>query len=94
MEFPTFSRTIGPGDIAGKASVAAVDEPIVIGGRTIHSGDVIVGDNDGVVVIRPEELDDLPARAQAIKDWEEQIHRIVAEGKSVEAAYQLAGPMP
>jgi len=94
MEFPAFSRTIAPGFIIGKASVAAFNEPVVIGGRTIHSGDVIMGDNDGVVVIRQEKLENVVSRAQAIKDWEVRSNKMIAEGMSFEEADELTGPMP
>ena len=94
MDFPAFSRTIIPGYIMGKASAVALNEPVVIGGRTIHSGDVIVGDNDGVVVIRPEKLEDIVARAQAIKNWEVRGNKRLAEGMSFEEVDELTGPMP
>ena len=41
MEFPAFSRTIAPGYIVGKATAVERDQPVVIGGRTIHVDDVI-----------------------------------------------------
>ena len=94
MQFPAFSRTIAPGYIVGKCSAVAVGEPVKIGGQTIHSGDIIMGDNDGVIVIRPEELLEVVAKAQAIKEWEERFHRSIAEGRSVEETSKLAGPMP
>ena len=90
MDFPAFSRTITPGYIVGKASAVELNQPVVIGGRTIHAGDVILRDNDGVVVIRPDELKDLLARAQEIKDWEGRVHGMLADGQSLE----VAGPMP
>ena len=94
MQFPAFSRTVSPGYIVGKCSVVAIGEPVTIGGRTIHAGDVIMGDNDGVVVLRPSELAEVVARARAIDKWEQQLHRALAEEKSVEEARKLAGPMP
>ena len=94
MQFPAFSRTIAPGYIVGKASAVAVEEPVLVGGRTIHAGDVIVADNDGVVILRPEELDEVVARALAIKEWEHRMHSLMTEGKSAKEAEELAGLMP
>jgi len=53
--FPVFGRGIalrgatklGPGEVGG---------PIVLGGVLVRSGDWLVGDADGVVVIRPEDM--------------------------------------
>jgi 4-hydroxy-4-methyl-2-oxoglutarate aldolase len=94
MEFPVFSRTIAPGYIVGKTSAVAVGEPVLIGGRTIHAGDVIVADNDGVSIIRPDEFDNVVSRAQEIKDWEDRFHAAIAEGKSVEQATEILGSIP
>ena len=94
MQFPAFSRTIAPGYIVGKCSAVAVGEPVTIGGQTIHPGDVVMGDNDGVIILRPQELLEVVARAQAIKEWEERFHRSIAAGNSVEETSKLAGPMP
>ena len=92
--FPVFSRAVSPGYIVGKVSAVAADEPVIIGGCTIHSGDILMGDNDGVVVVRAEELEDVVARAKAIKEWEHRVHAVLAAGKSSAEALSAAGPMP
>ena len=92
MGFPAFSRRISPGNINGKASFASAGEPVVIGGQTIHEGDIIAADNDGVVVIRYSELDRIATRASAIFEWEEQGNRMVSDGKSWGDVEALLGP--
>ena len=94
MNFPAFSRTIAPGYIIGKASAVAVGEPVTVGGRTIRSGDVIVGDNDGVIVIEPDELDEVVARAVAICEWETRFHAMLADGVSYADVLEQVGPTP
>lgn len=94
MNFPVFSRLIAPGYIVGKASAVAANEPVAIGGRTVNPGDIIVGDNDGAIVIRPGELGDIVAKAQAIKEWEHRILPALAAGQSTKEALAAAGPMP
>ena len=76
----------------GKASIASVGEPVLVGGQTIYEGDVIAADNDGVVVIRESELDRLVIRASAISKREEQGNRLVAEGKTWAEAEEILGP--
>lgn len=55
MDFQVFSRFISPEFVFGLHGVSA-DEPVVVGGVKIAPGDIIVGDNDGVVAFAPEHL--------------------------------------
>lgn len=50
LNFPVFSKgtTVAA---SGKAGVGEINIPISCGGMTVHPGDIIVGDADGVVVI-------------------------------------------
>ena len=93
MEFPVFSRTIGPGFLLGKASVSTVGEPVRIGDRTIFAGDVIAADNDGMVIISPEEVEAVITRALAIKEWEEPRHAMIANGVDYKDVERLSGPL-
>lgn len=93
MEFPAYSRTIAPGYIVGKARAAA-GQTVQVGGRTIHQADTIIGDNDGVMVIRPDELEAVIAKAEAIKDWERRAHQVFVDGGSYQDIYRRAGPVP
>ena len=94
MDFPAFSRTVSPGLILGKAAFDSVGQPVQVGGQTIYDGDVIVGDNDGVVVIRDSELDRLITRAASIGAWEQRMNELMAAGKSLKEAEQIAGKKP
>ena len=67
---------------------------MTIGGRTIHAGDVILADNDGVSVTRPDELIHVVARTTAVKQWEQRVHGTVADKMSAEELKQFAGPIP
>lgn len=94
MDFPVFSRTISPGYIVGKVSARVIREPVVVGGRTICDGDIIVADNDGVIVVKPEELEAVTALATAINEWEHRVFHQLVAGKNMDEAAELAGPMP
>jgi 4-hydroxy-4-methyl-2-oxoglutarate aldolase len=47
--------------------------PIVAGGVAIEPGDVLVGDQDGVVVVPQRLLDQVIARVEKIREAEKQV---------------------
>lgn len=94
MEFPVFARTVAPGYIVFRSRVATVGEPVVVGGRRICQGDLIVADNDGVLVLEPEQAVAVTAKAEAILDWEHRMHTLMSEGMSTAAALKVCGDWP
>ena len=64
LEFPVFARGHSlPG--ASKSGPGEIGGPIALGDVTLRTGDWLVGDADGIVVISPEVLDDVIAAARA-----------------------------
>ena len=56
MGFPVWTRHIScQGTV--KATPGSVNVPVVLGGITVHSGDVVCADDDGVVIVGREEAD-------------------------------------
>jgi 4-hydroxy-4-methyl-2-oxoglutarate aldolase len=51
LKFPVFHGGIGPLDSKGRGQVAAIDVPVVCAGVHVESGDLVMGDADGVIVI-------------------------------------------
>jgi 4-hydroxy-4-methyl-2-oxoglutarate aldolase len=51
--------------------LVAVDVPVRIGGMTVHPGDVIVGDEDGLLSFPYEQLDELLFQATEIAEIEQ-----------------------
>src|ERR1022692_2763373 len=55
-EFPIFSRGLAIGSCT-KERFGTLDAPIQFGGVTVRSGDIIVGDSDGLVIVDQDHAD-------------------------------------
>jgi regulator of RNase E activity RraA len=53
IQFPVFCRAIGRTEVIGRIEIKPenVNVPITVGGAYVNPGDVIVGDDDGVVIV-------------------------------------------
>jgi regulator of RNase E activity RraA len=51
LNFPVFGIGYHPADSKGRLDVIQIGEPITIGGVTARLGDLILGDEDGIVII-------------------------------------------
>lgn len=63
MQFPTFSRTVSALVAKLVGLQGSVNTPIVCGGVVVHPGDLIIGDDDGVVVLSAAEAEEHVAAA-------------------------------
>lgn len=62
---PLFCRGITPNSCV-RSGPGRVGFPIAVGGVTIHSGDVVIGDRDGIVIVPQGDLDRLLPRIEQI----------------------------
>lgn len=70
MGFPTFSRGICVRGTT-KAGLGTINYPVNFGGATIYPGDLILGDDDGMVVVRRQDLGEVFQKAQERVLYEE-----------------------
>lgn len=78
--FPVYARGVthrgphknGPGEI---------NVPVVVGGMVVHPGDIVVGDEDGVLAISPSDVSAVLEAAQRQGEKEAASLRAIAEGR-------------
>ena len=81
LGFPVFASGLS---IKGtvKETLGFIGYSISFGGITVHPGDIVLGDDDGVVFVPKEELQEVLALALEREKKEEGIMRKIREGKS------------
>ncbi len=82
LGFPVFSlSTCIKGTV--KETIGTTNDTIIVGGEIIHPGDVIVGDADGLVVVRRDEVAEVAKLSQAREDAEAGYIAAYKAGKTV-----------
>jgi RraA family protein len=84
--FPVFARGIthrgpyknGPGEI---------NVPVVVGGTVINPGDIVVGDDDGLVLLPPGAAAALIKIARAYAEKEDEILKAIRSGASIDRSW-------
>ena len=82
MDFPIFSRYISPnaGEPKGLGEIGA---EIICGNQTVKTGDWIIGDDSGVVVVPQEIAQEIANRALDVKEHENRIREEIKSGGSL-----------
>lgn len=76
MQFPVFSVGTNPNGPT-KVAPGRIGHPVTVGGVTVHPGDFVIGDADGVVVVEREKIKSLlPLAAKKVRDEAERIAAI------------------
>ncbi|HEX2114858.1 MAG TPA: RraA family protein [Alphaproteobacteria bacterium] len=86
LGYPMFSR--GAHMVTGKGRIALeqINGPVALGRVRVEPGDIVVGDDSGVVVIPASRFEDVLEKAIAIDEAEQAVLKDVAGGMSLEAA--------
>jgi len=63
-QLPIFSRGVAP-TAKGSEHPGSLNVPVICGGVIVYPGDIILGDADGVVVLRPDMAERIVANAKA-----------------------------
>jgi 4-hydroxy-4-methyl-2-oxoglutarate aldolase len=80
--FPAFASSVNP-RVGTNRRVGETQITIQCGGVVVRPGDIVVGDDDGVVIVPIEQLQATVDAAEAIKKKEAGIRRDIADGKQL-----------
>jgi 4-hydroxy-4-methyl-2-oxoglutarate aldolase len=82
LNFPVFGRGICPAGPSKEGS-GEVGYPVACGGLVCSAGDLIIGDDDGIVVIPREDLLLVLEATRTVALWEEKVRADLAEGRPI-----------
>jgi regulator of RNase E activity RraA len=88
MKFPVFVKGIAPGDSKGRLEIISHDVPMKCGGVRVNPGDLIFGDNDGVVVIPQDIAVDIVRLAEEKYEKEKKFEEGLRKGATVAEMFQ------
>ena len=86
LDFPVYAKGLTPNG-PYKNGPGEIGLPVAMGGQVICSGDIIVGDADGLLTVKPEEAIGLVAEAKAVSAKEEMMLADIEAGRGLDLAW-------
>jgi 3-hexulose-6-phosphate synthase / 6-phospho-3-hexuloisomerase len=88
LKFPAFSKIISPsaGEPKGFGEIGV---PITVGGAKIFSGDWLLGDDDGVVVVPKDKAVEFANRAMSVMEAENRLRKEIDDGSTLSKVTEL-----
>lgn len=91
MGLTVYARSSTPRTAVGHYATVARNVPVECAGVTVRPGDIMVGDEDGVVVVPQERAQEVLKKAQEIDDRERGMFPFIREHKTIRKAIELFG---
>jgi len=85
--FPVWCRYATPKDIVGYWLAEGFGEPIDIGGVAIRSGDYVLADSDGVIVLPADKALAIVDRTEEVMGKENLVRKAILDGMDPQEAY-------
>jgi len=86
-----FCAFLTPSDIVARWIPDRYGEPLTIGDVTITTGDYLLGDRDGVVIIPRALAEDVVAKTEEVVATESEMRRALVSGMDPVEAYERYG---
>ncbi len=91
QKFPVFCAFLTPSDVVERWVPDRFGDPVTIGGVTISSGDYLLGDRDGVVIIPGDLVEEALTRAEEVVATESEMRKALIGGMDPVDAYNRYG---
>ena len=89
--FPVFCAFLSPTDIVERWIPDRYGEPVTIGSVTITTGDYLLGDRDGVVIVPRAIAEEVVTKTEEVVATESDMRRALIDGMDPVAAYNKYG---
>ena len=89
--FRVFCRYFTPKDVVGRWAPDELGGLISMGGVEFHSGDYVLADRDGIVMIPGDLAEEVTARTERILQTENLVRKAILEGVDPQEAYLKYG---
>lgn len=83
-DIPIFARGTGVRLNHGAFDLADANVPVAVGGVQVRPGDIVSGDENGVVVVPSEVVDDVLVAVREATPLEAEFDRVIRENRSLE----------
>lgn len=92
LDIPAYhSRPSAPTNLTLHEAIA-INEPIGCGDAPVFPGDVVVGDQDGVIVVPAHLADEIATECTQMEDYENFVEEEVLKGRSIIGLYPMTSP--
>jgi 4-hydroxy-4-methyl-2-oxoglutarate aldolase len=91
LGFPVFCKYFTPVDVVAKWAATTFGEPVQIGEVTIHTGDYVLGDRDGIVIIPGAITEEVVQQTEEVLRTENLVRKAILQGVDPVAAYLQYG---
>jgi regulator of RNase E activity RraA len=89
--FKVFCRYFTPIDVVGRWAADQFGEPITIGEVNIETGDYVLADRDGVIIIPRQIAQEIVNRTEQVMQTENLVRKAILEGVDPQEAYLKYG---
>ncbi len=91
LGFPVFCRFTTPRDVVGRWLADELGGSVRVGGVTVRTGDFLLGDQDGIVVLPRARAVEIVEAAEAAARVENKVRTAILAGEDPQAAYLRYG---